>query len=138
MLFRGKADLLKRLKPRKRFVSPCPCELTRHPGVCRLTDKKESPRGIFQLEYHLYVVTLAFARRPFFRAVFRASSIIGPGKRRQPARALSKASTKWSTSFSVIVSGGKILMTSILWPATWVRTWYRLSNGTMTSCAKRP
>jgi hypothetical protein len=84
--------------------------------------------------YPLSSAFLFFPRR----AVLRASSRIGPGNRRQPWSASSKAFTKISTSFSVMMSGGNILITSMLWPATWVRIRCRLNNGTITSWAKRP
>src|SRR5947199_1004336 len=49
------------------------------------------------------------------------SSHIGPGNLRHSVSTSSKALTNMSTSFSPIISGGRIFITSIAWPATCVR-----------------
>src|SRR6266404_9944695 len=49
------------------------------------------------------------------------SSHIGPGNLRHSVRTSSSAFTNMSTSFSPMISGGRIFITSIACPATWVR-----------------
>src|SRR6476660_9621168 len=56
------------------------------------------------------------------------SSHIGPGNLRHSVNTSSSALTNMSTSFSPMMSGGRIFRTSIAWPATCVRIRCLLNN----------
>src|SRR5947209_10494271 len=64
------------------------------------------------------------------------SSHIGPGNLRHSDKTSSSALTNMSTSFSPMIRGGRIFITSIAWPATWVRMRCLLSIWVTTICAK--
>src|SRR5215831_18015737 len=64
------------------------------------------------------------------------SSRIGPGNLRHSVSTSSSAFTNMSTSFSAMINGGKIFITSIAWPATWVRMRCLLSICVTIICAK--
>src|SRR6266446_7679586 len=64
------------------------------------------------------------------------SSHIGPGNLRHSDKTSSSALTNKSTSFSPMMSGGKIFITSIACPATCVRIRCLLNIWVTTICAK--
>src|SRR5205809_800673 len=63
-------------------------------------------------------------------------SHIGPGNLRHSVSTSSSALTNMSTSFSPMMSGGRIFITSMAWPATCVRMRCLLNIWVTTICAK--
>src|SRR5207249_2855448 len=92
-------------------------------GISR--DKAETGRGSAERREPSAALTKLFP-----------SSHIGPGNLRHSDKTSSSAFTNRSTSFSPMMSGGRIFITSIACPATCVRTRCLLSIWVTTICAK--
>src|SRR5215470_9882429 len=92
-------------------------------GYCLLRDFTGASNGVCPLSYAETAGRASAVRFEPSAALTKLfpSSHIGPGNLRHSVSTSSSASTNKSTSFSPMMSGGRIFSTSIAWPATCVR-----------------